>query len=41
MANKKRTKLTRKVDNKIFTKTAKKTKAINVEPTTMRGGIRL
>ena len=37
----KRTKLTRKIDQKVFTKTAKKTKEINVNPTSMRGGIRL
>lgn len=28
-------------DQRIFKKTAKKTKAINVNPKTMRGGIRL
>lgn len=38
---KKRIKLTRKIDNKVFTNTAKKTKDINIKPTQMRGGIRL
>ena len=37
----KRTKLTRKIDQKTFNQTAKKTKEINVKPSTMRGGIRL
>ena len=37
----KRTKLTMKIDQKVFNKTAKKTKEINVKPTQMRGGIRL
>lgn len=36
-----RTKLTKKIDQKVFTRTAKKTKKINVDPTPMRGGIRL
>lgn len=30
-----------KIDKKIFTNTAKKTKAINVKPKSARGGIRL
>ncbi len=37
----KRTKLQHKVDAKVFNRTAKKTKEINVKPTQMRGGIRL
>lgn len=37
----KRAKLTRKMDSAIFTRTAKKTKRINIEPNVMRGGIRL
>lgn len=37
----KRVKLSRRVDQKVFTRTAKKTKDINVYPTNMRGGIRL
>lgn len=37
----KRAKLSRKVDSAIFTRTAKKTKKINIEPVIMRGGIRL
>lgn len=36
-----RTKTNRKLDRKIFTRTARKTKKINVMPTVMRGGIRL
>lgn len=37
----KRTKLTRKIDAKVFNKTAKQTKEINVNRPSMRGGIRL
>lgn len=37
----KRVKLSRKVDSNVFTRTAKKTKRINLEPNIMRGGIRL
>lgn len=34
-------KLTRSIDQKVFTHTARKTKDINVKPIPMRGGIRL
>lgn len=37
----KRTRLSRRVDSNVFTRTAKKTKKINIEPNIMRGGIRL
>lgn len=37
----KRTKLRHKVDSKVFTQTAEKTKDINIKPTIMRGGTRL
>lgn len=37
----KRSKLRHKVDSKVFTQTAKRTKDINVSPTIMRGGTRL
>ena len=37
----KRFKTKKKVDKKIFRRTAVKTKAINVNPCMMRGGIRL
>lgn len=36
-----RTKMSPSKDKKVFTQTAKKTKAINVTPKNMRGGIRL
>lgn len=36
-----RTKANPSKDKKVFTQTAKKTKAINVTPKNMRGGIRL
>ena len=36
-----RTKMKPGKDQKVFTQTAKKTKAINVTPKNMRGGIRL
>lgn len=38
---KKRVKLSHNVDSNVFTRTAKKTKQINIEPMIMRGGIRL
>ena len=38
---KKRIKLHHNVDSNVFTRTAKKTKKINIEPNVMRGGIRL
>lgn len=37
----KRQKLTKKVDKKVFTNTATKTKRINLSDRPMRGGIRL
>ena len=37
----KRKKTRRKLDKKIFRRTAAKTKTININPTGMRGGIRL
>ena len=37
----KRIKMTGNKDKKIFTQTAKKTKAVNVSPKNMRGGTRL
>lgn len=37
----KRTKMSTNKDKKVFTQTAKKTKAINVSPKNMRGGTRL
>lgn len=37
----KRQAMKRKVDKKVFTDTARKTKIINVHPLPMRGGIRL
>lgn len=37
----KRIKVHKKVDNKVFTNTAKKTKKINIDPGPSRGGIRL
>lgn len=37
----KRKKMTPKRDAKVFTQTAKKTKAININPKIMRGGTRL
>lgn len=36
-----RSKMKPKKDAKVFTQTAKKTKAMNVSPKNMRGGIRL
>lgn len=38
---KKRVKLKHNIDANVFTRTAKKTKKINIEPVVMRGGIRL
>lgn len=37
----KRTKMASSKDKKVFTQTAKKTKAVNVSPKNMRGGTRL
>ena len=37
----KRAKLTHNIDKKVFTRTAKKTKEINLGVNNMRGGIRL
>lgn len=37
----KRSKTKKPVDTKVFTQTAKKTKAVNVSPKNMRGGTRL
>lgn len=37
----KRIKMTNSKDKKVFTQTAKKTKAVNVSPKNMRGGTRL
>lgn len=37
----KRIKRAKKIDAKIFRRTAAKTKKINIEPKAMRGGIRL
>lgn len=37
----KRSKVKRTKDTKVFTQTAKKTKAVNVSPKNMRGGTRL
>lgn len=37
----KRTKMNTSKDKKVFTQTAKKTKAVNVSPKNMRGGTRL
>lgn len=37
----KRTKMSTNKDKKVFTQTAKKSKAINVSPKNMRGGTRL
>lgn len=37
----KRKKMSPRKDKKVFSKTAKSTKAVNVQPTIMRGGFRL
>lgn len=37
----KRSKVKKSKDTKVFTQTAKKTKAVNVSPKNMRGGTRL
>lgn len=37
----KRVKMSANKDKKVFTQTAKKTKAVNVSPKNMRGGTRL